>query len=142
MGSPLAGAFSNMSASSFLLLSICWSVNPLNYFSRLRTADKYCMRTGSLVVQSFLICLATILESVLTMHIFTLRALSLQSPRMTTSYSAILFVHLSDSSVKLRRGVPVLGPRWCRDDCCCACPHMAPCTFTVDSPNYLCFHSG
>jgi hypothetical protein len=94
-GSPLAAAFVNMSASSFLLLSICWSVNPLNYFSSLRTADKYCMRTGSLAMQSFLICPATILDSVLAMHVVTSRAMSLRSPRMTASYSALLFVHLS-----------------------------------------------
>jgi hypothetical protein len=37
------------------------------------------------------------------MHVVTLRARSLRSPRMTASYSAMLFVHLSDSSAKLRR---------------------------------------
>ena len=36
-------------------------------------------------------------------HVVTLRALSLRRPRITASYSAILFVHLSDSRVKLRR---------------------------------------
>jgi hypothetical protein len=54
-------------------------------------------------VQSFSICLATILESVFTMQVFTPKALSFQSPRMTALYSAILFVHLFDSSAKLRR---------------------------------------
>jgi hypothetical protein len=42
------------------------------------------------------------LESVLIMQVVTPRARSLQSPRMTASYSAMLFVHLSDSSAKLR----------------------------------------
>jgi hypothetical protein len=36
------------------------------------------------------------------MHVVTPRAHSLRSPRMTASYSAMLFVHLSDSSAKLR----------------------------------------
>jgi hypothetical protein len=61
------------------------------------------MRTGSLAEQSFSIWPVTILESVLTMHIVTPRARSLQSPRMTASYSTILFVHLSVSSAKQRR---------------------------------------
>jgi hypothetical protein len=74
----------------------------LNYFSRLRTTDKYCMRSGSLDVRSFSIFPATILELVLTMHVVTPRALSLRSPRMTASYSVILSVHLSDLSAKLR----------------------------------------
>jgi hypothetical protein len=78
------------------------SVNPLDYFSRHHTADRYCMRTGSLVEQSFSIWLTTILESVLTIHVATPRALSFQSPRMTASYSTILFVHLFDSSAKIR----------------------------------------
>jgi DNA-binding MarR family transcriptional regulator len=39
------------------------------------------------------------------MHVVTPRARSLQSPRMTASYSAMLFVHLSDSSAKPRRAV-------------------------------------
>jgi hypothetical protein len=37
------------------------------------------------------------------MHVVTPRAHSLQSPRMTTSYSAILLVHLLDSRAQLRR---------------------------------------
>jgi hypothetical protein len=37
------------------------------------------------------------------MQVVTPRALSLRRPRMTTSYSAMLFVHLSDSRAKLRR---------------------------------------
>jgi hypothetical protein len=61
------------------------------------------MRTGSLVEQSFLIWPVTNLESVLTMHVVTPRVHSLRSPRMMASYSAILFVHLSDSSAKRRR---------------------------------------
>jgi hypothetical protein len=48
MGSPFTNAFASMSASSFLLRSICCSVNPLNCFSRLHVADKYYIRTGSL----------------------------------------------------------------------------------------------
>jgi hypothetical protein len=102
MRSPFAGAFASMLACSFLLHSICCSVNPLNCFSRLHTADKYCIRTGSLAEQSFSICPVTILESVLTMQVVTPRALSFRSPRMTASYSAMLFVHLFDSSTKLR----------------------------------------
>jgi hypothetical protein len=39
------------------------------------------------------------------MQVVTLRARSLRSPKMTASYSAILFVHLSDSSVKRRRAM-------------------------------------
>jgi hypothetical protein len=56
-----------------------------------------------LVEQSFSIWPATILESVFTIHVATPRALSFRSPRMTTSYSSMLFMHLSDSSAKLRR---------------------------------------
>jgi hypothetical protein len=37
------------------------------------------------------------------MQVVTPRALSLQRPRMTASYSAMLFVHLLDSRAKLRR---------------------------------------
>jgi hypothetical protein len=47
-GSPFIAAFASMSASLFLLRSICCNVNPLNYFSRLRTTDKYYIRTSSL----------------------------------------------------------------------------------------------
>jgi hypothetical protein len=36
------------------------------------------------------------------MQVFMPRALSLQSPKMTTSYSAMLFVHLFDSRAKMR----------------------------------------
>jgi hypothetical protein len=36
-------------------------------------------------------------------HVVTPRALSLRRPRITASYSNILFVHLSDSRAKLRR---------------------------------------
>jgi hypothetical protein len=43
------------------------------------------------------------LESVLMMHVVMPRARSLRSPRMTASYSAMLFVHLFDSIAKLRR---------------------------------------
>jgi hypothetical protein len=39
------------------------------------------------------------------MHVVTTRARSLQSPRMTASYSAMLLVHLSDSRAKLRRAM-------------------------------------
>lgn len=46
---------------------------------------------------------ATILASVFTMHVLTLRALSLWSPMMTTSYSAMLFVHFSVSKSKPRQ---------------------------------------
>jgi hypothetical protein len=42
------------------------------------------------------------MESVLTMHVVTSRARILRRPKMTTSYSAILFVHLSESSAKQR----------------------------------------
>jgi hypothetical protein len=77
-------------------------VNALNYFSRLRTANKYCIWTGSLIEKSFSICPATSSESVLTMHVVTPRALSFRSPRMIASYSSMLFVHLFDSSAKLR----------------------------------------
>jgi hypothetical protein len=66
-----------MSASSFLFRSMCCSVNPLNCFSRLRTTDRYCMRTGSLEEHSFSIWPATILESVFTIHVATPRARSL-----------------------------------------------------------------
>jgi hypothetical protein len=37
------------------------------------------------------------------MQVVTPRARSLQSPKMTASYSVMLFVHLSDSSAKQRR---------------------------------------
>jgi hypothetical protein len=42
------------------------------------------------------------LEFVLIMHVVTLSARNLRSPRMTASYSAMLLVHLSDSKAKLR----------------------------------------
>jgi hypothetical protein len=58
---------------------------------------------GSLAEYSFSIWPAMTLESVLMMHVATPRAHSLRSPRMTASYSAMLFVHLSDCSAKLRR---------------------------------------
>jgi hypothetical protein len=102
-GSPFATAFANMSTSSFLFRSMCCNVNRLNCFSRLRTTERYCNSTGSLAEQSFSIWPATILESVLTMHVVTPRSRSLWSLRMMASYSAILFVHLSYSSVKRRR---------------------------------------
>jgi hypothetical protein len=76
-GSPFTVAFASMSASSFLFRSMSCSVNPLNCFSRLRTTDRYCMRTGSLEEHSFSIWLATILESVFTIHVATPRARSL-----------------------------------------------------------------
>jgi hypothetical protein len=66
-------------------------------------AVRYCISTGSLVEYSFSIWPAMTLESVLMMHVVTPRARNLQSPRMTASYSAMLFVHLLDSSAKLRR---------------------------------------
>jgi hypothetical protein len=97
-GSPFVVAFANMSASSFLSCSMCYNVNPLNCFSRLHTVERYCMRTVSLVEQSFFIWPTIILESVLTMHVVTPRARSLWSPRMPASYSVILFMLLSDSS--------------------------------------------
>jgi hypothetical protein len=102
-GSPFADAFASMSASSFLFRSMCCSVNPLNCFYRLHTTDRYCMRTGSLAEQSFSIWPTTILELVFTIHVATPRALSFRSPRMTASYSSMLFMHLSYSSAKLRR---------------------------------------
>jgi hypothetical protein len=43
------------------------------------------------------------MESVLTMHVVTLRARSLRRPKIIASYSAMLFVHLSESSAKRRR---------------------------------------
>lgn len=86
----------------FLFLSICWMVNPLNCFSRLRTTDKYWRRTGSRTLQFFSIYRATTLESVLTMHVLMPSALSLRSPSMTTSYFVMLLVHLSVSRAKLR----------------------------------------
>jgi hypothetical protein len=101
-GSPFAAALA-MSTSSFLFRSMCCKVNPLNCFSRHRTTERHCMRTSSLVEQSFLIWLETILESVLTMHVVTPRACSLRRLRMIASYSTILFVHLFDSSAKRRR---------------------------------------
>ena len=61
------------------------------------------MSIGSLAKQPSSIWLATTLESVLTMHVVTLRARSLRRPKMTVSYSAMLFVHLSESSAKRRR---------------------------------------
>jgi hypothetical protein len=64
---------------------------------------RYCISTGSLAEYSFSIWPVTTLESVLMKHVVTPRARNLRSPRMTASYSATLFVHLSDSSVKLRR---------------------------------------
>jgi hypothetical protein len=46
---------------------------------------------------------ATTLESVLTMQVVTPTSRSLQRSKMMASYSAMLFVHLSKSSVKRRR---------------------------------------
>jgi hypothetical protein len=64
--------------------------------------DKYYIKTRSRGAQSFSIGPVTILESILMMQVQTPRALSLLSPRMIASYSAMLFVHLSESFVKLR----------------------------------------
>jgi hypothetical protein len=44
------------------------------------------------------------------MQVVTPRALSLRRPRMTASYSAMLFVHLSDSRVKLKRAAYLKVP--------------------------------
>jgi hypothetical protein len=75
----------------------------LNCFSRLRTTVRYYMSVGSFAEYSFSTWLTTTLESVLTIHVVTPSAHSLRRPRMTTSYSSILLVHLSDSKAKLRR---------------------------------------
>jgi hypothetical protein len=61
------------------------------------------VRTDSLTMQSFSLCPAIILESIFTMQVFTLRAPNFWSPNMTTSYSAILSVHLSYSCAMLRQ---------------------------------------
>jgi hypothetical protein len=59
------------------------------------------MSVGSFAEYSFSTWPATTLESILTMHVVTPSARSLRRP-MTTSYSAMLLVHLSDSKPKLR----------------------------------------
>lgn len=74
-----------------------------NYFSRLCTAERYSKRMGYFAMQSFSILSATILESILTMHVLTPWALNLRRPRIIASYSAMLFVHQSVSREKLRR---------------------------------------
>jgi hypothetical protein len=51
----------------------------------------------------FLIWPMTTLESILIMHVVTLRARSLRKPKMIALCSAMLFVHLSESSAKRRR---------------------------------------
>lgn len=101
IGPPLAAAFT--SASSFLPRSTCWIENPLNCFSIHRTTDRYWRRTGSRAVQSFSMWPTITLESILTMKVLTLSALSLRSPRMTALYSAILLLHLSVLRAKLKR---------------------------------------
>lgn len=58
---------------------------------------------GYHTAQSFSMWLNTILESVWTMQVLTLRGLSLRRPRMTTSYPTTVLVHLSESEVKLRQ---------------------------------------
>ena len=78
-------------------------MKPLNCLLRLRTAVRYCMSAGSFAEYSFSTWPATTLESVLTMQVVTPSALSLRRPRMIASYSAMLFVHMSDSKAKLRR---------------------------------------
>jgi hypothetical protein len=70
--------------------------------------------------------------------VVTPRALSLRRPRMTASYSAMLFVHLSDSRAKLRRAAylcltPVGEVMTAR-----RLPRMAPCAVAVDRPNLFC----
>jgi hypothetical protein len=65
-GSPLVVAFASMPPSSFLFLSMCCRVNPLNYFSRFCNVDRYCARIGSFDAQSFSICPVIVLESVFT----------------------------------------------------------------------------
>jgi hypothetical protein len=61
------------------------------------------MSVGSFAEYSFSTWPTTTLESVLTMQVVTPSALSLRRPRMMASYSAMLFMHLSDSKAKLRR---------------------------------------
>jgi hypothetical protein len=61
------------------------------------------MSTSSLAELSFSIWSTTTLESVLTMHVVNPRARSLRRPKITASYSAMLFVHLCESSAKQRR---------------------------------------
>jgi hypothetical protein len=46
--SPFAAALANVLASSFLFLSMCCRVKPLNCFSRLRMAARYCISMDSL----------------------------------------------------------------------------------------------
>jgi hypothetical protein len=131
-----------MSASSFLLNSMWCKVNPLKWFSRLRTSDKYCIRTSSLAEQSFSICLVTILESVLTIQVVTHMALSFQSPRMIASYSDMLFAFVWFKHEAEMCGISVFNTwGWC-NDCYSACPRMAPWVVTVDGPNCLCAFAG
>jgi hypothetical protein len=47
-GSPFTAALANVSASSFLCLSMCCRLKPLNCFSRLRMAARYYISTSSL----------------------------------------------------------------------------------------------
>jgi hypothetical protein len=61
------------------------------------------MSAGSFAEYSFSTWPTMTLEYVLTMQVVTPSALSLQRPRMMTSYFAMLLVHLSDSRAKLRR---------------------------------------
>jgi hypothetical protein len=51
-------------------------------------------------MQSFSICLAITLESVFNVQLWTPMAHNLRSPNSTTSYSAILLVHLSVSVIE------------------------------------------
>jgi hypothetical protein len=64
---------------------------------------KYLSKVPSLVMHSFSIWLAIILESVLNMQFWTPIARNLRRPNITASYSAILLLHLSFFAVNCKR---------------------------------------
>jgi hypothetical protein len=93
-GSPFSAAFANMSASSFLLQ--CKSFELLFQTSD----DREILHENWLFSGAVLFDLA---GDYLRINFDYAWAWSLRSLRMTTSYSTILFVHLSDSSANWRR---------------------------------------
>jgi hypothetical protein len=95
----LAAALVSSSASVFFALSTCSTINPLKKFSILRTGANYLSRVLSLAVHSSSSWLSITLESVFRMQCWTPIAHNLQRPSSTTSYSAMLLMHLSASAM-------------------------------------------
>jgi hypothetical protein len=131
-------AFTNSSASVFLLLSMYSTVNPLKWFSILLMRAKYFSRVSSLAMHSFYIWLETTIESMQSMHVWTPMALNLWIPSSMASYSTMLFMHFICFVGELQCGcVAQFDSRGRYQYYCCACSSTTPCSVTIDEPWWL-----